>query len=136
LFFPYVFIQINNVVSRQRLQRSEEALRRLNEELEQRVEERTEELTETVVRLKEEMSDRQRARRPASSEEMLKFSLTAADIGAWDLDLQNHTTSRSLRHDQIFGYPDLLPEWTYEIFLEHVLPEDRLEVDRQIPGSH
>jgi light-regulated signal transduction histidine kinase (bacteriophytochrome) len=40
---------------------AEEALRRLNEELEQRVEARTQELQETVVQLEEEMTDRQQA---------------------------------------------------------------------------
>ncbi|MCX6701249.1 MAG: MEDS domain-containing protein, partial [Methanomicrobiales archaeon] len=57
------------------------------------------------------------------------FSLEAADIGAWELDLVTHTAWRSLRHDQIFGYEKLLPEWTYEMFLDHVLPEDRSIVD-------
>jgi PAS domain S-box-containing protein len=57
------------------------------------------------------------------------FSLESADIGAWDLDLVTHTAWRSLRHDLIFGYEELLPEWTYEMFLDHVLPEDRSIVD-------
>ena len=86
-----------------------------------------------MAQLQEEVHDRQRAEEALrGSEERLKFSLTAADMGAWDLDLQNYTVSRSVRHDQIFGYPDLLPEWTYEMFLEHILPEDRPEVDRII----
>ena len=41
----------------------------------------------------------------------------------------DHTAFRSLEHDRIFGYAELLPEWTYEMFLEHVLPEDRPAVD-------
>ena len=53
------------------------------------------------------------------------FSLDSVDIGAWDLDLVTHTAWRSLRHDQIFGYEELLPEWTYEMFIDHVIPEDR-----------
>ena len=64
-------------------------------------------------------------------EDMLRFSLDAAGIGFWELDLLNHTARRSLLHDQIFGYRELLPQWTYEMFLEHVFPEDRLEVDRK-----
>jgi two-component sensor histidine kinase len=52
-------------------------------------------------------------------------------MGTWDLDLVRHTAHRSIRHDQIFGYGELLPEWTYEIFLSHVVPEDREEVDRK-----
>ena len=55
----------------------------------------------------------------------MAFALETSRIGAWDLDLQNHIAHRTLLHDQIFGYPELLPHWTYEMFLEHVLPEDR-----------
>ncbi len=65
------------------------------------------------------------------SEERVEFALEVIDAGAWDLDLTDHTAHRSLRHDQIFGYESLLSEWTYEMFLEHVLPEDREVVDQQ-----
>lgn len=50
-------------------------------------------------------------------------------IGAWDLDLVDQTANRTLEHDRIFGYQSVLPKWTYEMFLDHVLPEDRLAVD-------
>ncbi|MBC1239379.1 PAS domain S-box protein [Nostoc sp. 2RC] len=59
------------------------------------------------------------------SEERLRFALQSAQLGDWDLDLRTQTAHRSVRHDQIFGYDSLLPEWSYEMFLEHVLPEDR-----------
>ncbi|MBF0485846.1 MAG: PAS domain S-box protein [Candidatus Omnitrophica bacterium] len=59
----------------------------------------------------------------------LKFALEASHTGAWDLDLIDHTAVRSLEHDRIFGYTELLPSWTYEVFREHVLPEDRETVD-------
>ncbi|MEH2071702.1 MAG: PAS domain-containing protein [Nostoc sp.] len=59
------------------------------------------------------------------SKERLSFALESAELGDWDLDLSNQTAYRSLRHDQIFGYKSVLPEWTYEIFLAHVLAEDR-----------
>ncbi len=45
------------------------------------------------------------------------------------MDLADHSAFRSLEHDRIFGYDRLLPEWTYEMFLGHVLPEDREMVD-------
>jgi PAS domain S-box-containing protein len=63
------------------------------------------------------------------SEERLRFALETSHTGAWDLDLVDHTAFRSLEHDHVFGYAELLPKWTYEMFLEHVLPEDRAMVD-------
>jgi PAS domain S-box-containing protein len=59
------------------------------------------------------------------------FALQMTHTGGWDLDLVDHTANRTLAHDRIFGYDSPLPNWTYEIFLEHVLPEDRARVDRQ-----
>lgn len=63
------------------------------------------------------------------SQNRLEFALESSQIGAWDLDLRDCTAFRSLQHDRIFGYPELVPKWTYEMFLEHVLPEDREQVD-------
>jgi len=65
------------------------------------------------------------------SQERLAFALETIHTGAWDLDLVDHTAHRSLMHDHIFGYESLLPQWTFEMFLEHVLPEDREEVGRK-----
>jgi PAS domain S-box-containing protein len=77
-----------------------------------------------------EITERKRAEEALKeSGQRINFSLESADIGAWELDLVKHTAWRSLRHDQIFGYEELLPEWTYEMFLNHVLPEDRSIVD-------
>lgn len=63
------------------------------------------------------------------SEERWRFALDVTKIGAWELNLADHTAWRSLRHDQIFGYEALLPTWTYEMFLQHVLVEDRPRVE-------
>ena len=62
--------------------------------------------------------------------ERLKIAYEASEIGDWDLDLVTHQASRSLRHDQIFGSATLLPEWSYEIFLGYVHPDERARVDR------
>ncbi len=64
------------------------------------------------------------------AEERLHFALAKSHTGGWDLDLVDHTAFRTLEHDHIFGYETPLPAWTYEIFLQHVIPEDRAEVDR------
>ena len=65
------------------------------------------------------------------SEERLRFSLDEVGVGGWVLDLVDHSSYRSPRHDQIFGYDTPLEEWTYEMFLEHLVPEDRARVDQQ-----
>ena len=65
------------------------------------------------------------------SEDRLRFALDEIEAGAWELDLVDHSAYRPLKHDQIFGYETLLPKWTYEMFLEHILPEDRAMVDRK-----
>ena len=65
------------------------------------------------------------------SEERLNFALEKSHTGGWELDLDGHCIKRTLEHDRIFGYDSLLPQWTYVTFLEHVLPEDRAEVDRR-----
>lgn len=64
------------------------------------------------------------------SEERLRVSLEAGRIGAWELDLVKGDAWRSLQHDQVFGYQELVAEWSYEVFLKHVLPEDRARVDQ------
>ena len=65
------------------------------------------------------------------SEERLHFALSVSQTGAWDLDLVDHTAFRTIEHDRVFGYEALCSQWTYEMFLNHVLPEDRAEVDRK-----
>ncbi len=66
-----------------------------------------------------------------ASEDRLNFALQTIQTGAWELDLLKHSAYRTPTHDRIFGYETLLPQWTYEMFLEHVLSEDRPEVDRK-----
>ena len=60
--------------------------------------------------------------------ETYTLAMEGAHLGSWDLDLTTHETRRSVRHDQIFGYDQLQPKWSLEIFLNHVLAEDRTRV--------
>jgi PAS domain S-box-containing protein len=76
-------------------------------------------------------ASRQTQRALRDSEEGLRFAMEVAEMGHWSLDLLDNTARRSLKHDQIFGYETLLPQWTFEMFLEHVVPEDRTEVARK-----
>jgi PAS domain S-box-containing protein len=61
----------------------------------------------------------------------LEFALESGRIGDWDLDLIRDTSIRSLRHDQCFGYSEPIAEadWGFEVFLQHVHPEDRAHVE-------
>jgi PAS domain S-box-containing protein len=63
-----------------------------------------------------------------ASEDSLQLALESADMGTWDLDLVANTARRSLRHDEIFGYPKPLPEWGRETFMVHVVADDQTAV--------
>ena len=58
----------------------------------------------------------------------LHLALEAGELGCWDIDLASGNATRTPRLDQIFGYSEPPPAWSYEIFLSHVLPEDRERV--------
>jgi PAS domain S-box-containing protein len=76
------------------------------------------------------------ARRKAEEAELRsRFALDASGMGEWDLDLLSGVTSRSLRHDQIFGYEQMLPSWSYADFLARVLPAHRERIERQFQAA-
>src|SRR5262249_27724565 len=80
---------------------------------------RSHELAAANARLAHEIEERRRI------EDSLQFALGAADMGSWDLDLATDITRRSLRHDQIFGHAELLPEWGLRSTLDRFVREDR-----------
>jgi len=53
------------------------------------------------------------------------FLVDAADLADWEMDVRQNRTRRSLKHDALFGYTELLPSWGYDDFLAHIHPEDR-----------
>ncbi|WZP00834.1 PAS domain S-box protein [Isosphaeraceae bacterium EP7] len=68
---------------------------------------------------------REHDERAREAAERLGFALEVAGLGHWELDLIGGASSRTPRHDEIFGYETPHPNWTFETFLDHVLPEDR-----------
>lgn len=70
-----------------------------------------------------------------AGEAQLRFALEAAALGDWELDLATHEAWASARHAEIFGYDPPPPSWTYERFLEHVLPDDRASVARRLDAA-
>ena len=64
-----------------------------------------------------------------TSADLLRLVIETGKIGVWKLDLATNEAWRNMRHDEIFGYEEPLSEWTYEMFLDHVVDEDRKRVD-------
>ncbi|MBE9009076.1 PAS domain S-box protein, partial [Pseudanabaenaceae cyanobacterium LEGE 13415] len=62
------------------------------------------------------------------STDRLTTAIEAAQFGTWEVDLtvQPYVAyPRSLRHDQIYGYGSLHPNWDYDTFISHIHPDDR-----------
>jgi len=58
------------------------------------------------------------------------FTLDKCHLGAWSVDLKSMSIDHTLEHDHIFGYANPPNEWNFEIFLSHVIPEDRPKIQR------
>lgn len=67
----------------------------------------------------------ERTRDLQAARDRLEIALEAAGMGSWDLDLVTGEAHRTLRHDEIFGYTELQPEWNVDVFLGHVDPKQR-----------
>ena len=70
-----------------------------------------------------------------SREERLELILEMSAVGVWELDVVSGTAWRNAQHDKIFGYDQLLPEWSYATFLDHVSPIDRAMVEARYGGA-
>ncbi len=83
-----------------------------------------------------DISDRKQAEEKLTEiQKRLDFALENSHIGCWELDMHSFSLSRTAELDRIFGHETPLPEWTYQILLEHILPEDRASVDRQFRSA-
>ena len=88
---------------------------------------RTEEVTELQLTLRENQAAQART---LEAESRMRFALRAAGMGDWELNLVTGKAFRSLKHDQCFGYQELLPSWTLEDALRHIHPDDRRRVEQ------
>ncbi len=59
----------------------------------------------------------------------LRMALKAANMGAWELDMQTEVAVRTPEHDAIFGYHGDSLDWNFNKFLAHVHPSDRASVE-------
>ncbi|MDQ4120940.1 MAG: PAS domain S-box protein [Acidobacteriota bacterium] len=64
-----------------------------------------------------------------------EFVLESSKIGEWELDLATGKAKRSFIHDQCFGATEPFAEWSYDIFISYVHPDDRPEVERKFGES-
>ena len=65
----------------------------------------------------------------------LAFTLDAAQIGDWDLDVVNGTSTRSLRHDQCFGYTEPIAHWGFQEMIQHVHSDDQAHVKQHFQAA-
>jgi PAS domain S-box-containing protein len=89
------------------------------------LQEKTDELSRINKQLEQYTSEELRR-----SDAIRITALESAQLGDWQIDLRSGVANRSLLHDRIFGYEEKLPEWSFEIFVSHVLEEDRARVAR------
>ena len=83
---------------------------------------RNHELAAANALLAREIEERGRA------EDSLSVALDAAGMGSWDLDLATDTARRSMRYDEIFGYPEPVPIFGLRAALRHFVSGDRAAV--------
>jgi PAS domain S-box-containing protein len=79
----------------------------------------------TVIEVRDIRAEKAAAEALRASREQLQVALDSADLASWELDLRTGVVDRTLRHDRIFGYDSLLPDWNLETCERHMLPEDR-----------
>ena len=73
------------------------------------------------------------------SQNRLRFTLDAVQVGDWDLDLASGELHRSIRHDRLFGHQRRPLKWGIAQWLAQVHEEDRAlfqhSLDRALAGD-
>ena len=63
------------------------------------------------------------------SEARLRFTLDAAQIGDWELDVHTKALRTSVQFSRCFGFEQVEQPWTLDTLIQHVHPDDRRQVD-------
>ncbi len=121
------------VITHLRLRNLTRRLEETNASLERRVEKRTAALTQANQELQAEIAERRRAEAALQdSEERLRLTMEAVNIGSWDWDVKNDIWYASPIYYTMLGYePKAGPADRHE-WLERVHPNDRAYVDKKI----
>ena len=69
------------------------------------------------------------------SHAQLEMAAAASDIGEWEVDFRDRSASGSPQASKILGHESSLPQWSYELFLDHILPQHRAEVDEKMRAA-
>jgi PAS domain S-box-containing protein len=62
------------------------------------------------------------------SKARLEFTLAAAHVGEWELDVASGDSRHSDLYDRCFGYAAPVPGWNLDMLYEHLHPEERERV--------
>lgn len=113
--------------------KAERELKNYRQTLEALVAERTQQLQTANDRLIADIAVRERTEAALQrSNQRLELAMQVADFGEWSVNLADRSGSHSARHAQIFGYPSPLPTWSFDRFIEHVLPGHRERVKQTV----
>lgn len=119
-----------------KLQEALKLLKINQEDLALRVEQRTSELQQVNQQLQLEIQERRLAEVALSnSEEKLNQALAAAQMGAWDWDLESDLIEWSNTVESIFGMTPGSFDGTYQTYLNRVHPEDRTLAIQAVSSS-
>ncbi len=66
---------------------------------------------------------------------IMDFALEKSLVGIWSMNLKDFTVKRTREHARIFGYDSGHSEWTLKKFLDHVVPDDRKNLEPLIRNS-
>jgi PAS domain S-box-containing protein len=69
------------------------------------------------------------------SKARLEFTLAAAHVGEWEIDVASGACRHSSLYDRCFGYAAPVPGWDLEMLLAHVHADDRERVRARIARS-
>jgi PAS domain S-box-containing protein len=132
LLVVFIFLKQEN----RRRRAAQRQLRQHRDQLQELVAARTRELDATNADLIRAVAEQRHANAAlGESEARMRFALETIGAGAWEIDLDTRQAFRSAMHARIFGYAEPLGDWTYEKFIEHVLPEDRAAVMARFPQA-
>ncbi len=86
-------------------------------------------IEEVAVRIWDAAERGRAEARLRESEERLRLVMDSTGLGSWEYDALSGTNIRSARHDEIFGYPAPVSEWSDERFSSHIPEPDRMRVE-------